>query len=408
MNTKKTVITALFFSLVATLFSQGQSQAITTAVPFLRVMPDARAGAMGDVGLATSPDGNAVFYNVSKLAFINHRYNFASGSYENTGYDYGFNITFVPWLRGIVNDVYFAYLSGYYNLKNKQTIASSIRFSSLGNIQFTDPQGELIREGNPLEFSWDVNYARRIGNHLGLGVGLRFIYSDLDIPSTNQLDNPKAAIAGAADISVFYTKPIKVKKMEGLEFNLGTAFTNIGSKITYGQNASSQSRDFLPQNFGLGLGVLMDINEYHELNVYTEVNKLLVPSPDSVDNDNNGIDDWREKSSIGAVFTSWGDAPTGFGEEMREFTISTGLEYLYRKRFAVRTGYFYEPVSKGNRRFLTVGAGANFSVVTLDFAYVIPTSAQRNPLDNTIRFSLNFDFKKGQKANNNTSTPTDL
>lgn len=367
---------------------------ITTAVPFLRINPDGRTGAMGDVGMAVSADANAVFSNTSRLAFIES--------------DYGVSMTFVPWLRGIATDVYMADLVGYYKIKEMQTIAASVRYFSLGTINFTDDFGAENGTGNPREFAVDLNYARRLGDKFSLATGLRYIYSNL---STNQFTDYKPGSAFGADLSMFYTNPLKVKKLEGAKINFGLAFTNIGSKMTYSGNALN--KDFIPTNFGFGLGTELDIDEHNSINIYADINKLLVPTPvptdelynvandpnsgikTEYDEDDNAIADYRERSSVGAMFTSFGDAPGGFKEEMKEFMVSVGAEYVYNDMFMVRAGYFYEPPTKGSRRFLSAGIGLKYSVAQLNFAYVIPTSAQRNPLDNTMRFTLLFDFIKG-------------
>jgi len=369
-----------------------EANTITTAVPFLRINPDGRTAAMGDVGMAVSPDANAVFSNTSRMAFL-----------EN---DYGVSFSFVPWLRGISQDVYLADLVGYYKIKKMQTISASIRYFSLGTINFTDNNGADIGTGNPREFSIDVNYARKLSDRFSLAVGMRYIYSNL---STTQYSDYDPGNAFGADLSMFYTKPIKTEKLEGAKINWGLAITNIGSKMTY--TGSALDKDYIPTNLGLGVGAELQIDEYNGINVYADVNKLLVPTPipddelyetgsssdikDEYDEDDNGIADYREKSSIAAMFTSFGDAPDGFSEELKEITISVGAEYVYNKMFMVRMGYFYEPPSKGSRKFLSAGVGLKYSVAQLNFAYTIPTSSQPQPLDNTMRFTLLFDFVKG-------------
>lgn len=360
---------------------------ITSAVPFLRVNPDGRTGAMGDVGMAVSPDANAVFTNTSRLAFI-----------EN---DFGVSVTFVPWLRGIATDVYMADLVAYYNIKRKQTIATSLRYFSLGQITFTDFQGTELNTVRPVELAFDLNYARQLTDRYALAIGLRYINSNLGSTDTDRF----VSHAAGADISMFHKNPLKkVKKLEGVSINWGLALTNIGSKMSYSANALN--KDFIPANFALGVGAEIKIDEYHKIGIYSDVNKLLIPTPvkENLDNgdpnpewdtDGNGIADYKERSSISAMFTSFGDAPGGFSEELAEFTVGVGAEYVYNDLFMVRAGYFYENPTKGARKFLSAGLGLKYSVAQLNFAYVIPTSAQRNPLDNTMRFSLLFDFNKG-------------
>ena len=383
---------------------------ITTAVPFLRINPDARAGAMGYASVATKPDANGIFANAAKMAFIEHTDK--DGNVSENGNNFGVSLTFIPWLRGIANDVYMADIAGYYNLRNKknpdiqQSISTSLRFFSLGNIVYTDLGGQEVGQGNPQELAFDINYARKFSKNFGMGLGLRYIYSNLGTGSLPGSDI-KAGNAVAADLSLFYTTPIVIKKgLEGMDFNFGTAITNIGSKMTYTQDGNSANQDFMPANLGLGFGLEMDIDKFNEINVYFDVNKLLVPTPDTIDVDGVAGPDYKTKSQIAGLFTSFGDAPGGFSEEMAEFTIGGGVEYVYNNLFMARLGYFYEAPSKGSRRFLTAGAGIKYSVFTLNAAYIIPTSKPPGPLDNTMYFSLLFDFNSGGKKA--AATPKDI
>lgn len=378
--------------------NDGNTLAITTAVPFLRVNPDARTGALGDAGMGVSPDANAVFTNTSRLAFIES--------------DFGVAVTFVPWLRGIATDVYMADLVGYYKIKEKQTIAASLRYFSLGNIQFTNEFGDNLNQDRPNEFAFDVNYARQLTKRYSLAIGMRYIYSNLG--SVSNSTDKFVSHAFGADLSMFHTNPLKVKKIEGAKINWGLALTNMGSKMSY--NRSASYKDFIPANFAVGLGAEVQIDKYNKVSLYTDFNKLLVPTPiapselyvdanatnkvikPEYDKDGNNIPDYKEKSSAAAIFTSWGDAPGGFKEEMSEFTVGVGMEYEYNKLFMARLGYFYEAPSKGARRFLSAGLGIKYSVFQLNFAYNIPTSSQRNPLDNTMRFTMLFDFAKSKKV----------
>lgn len=383
------------------------SNTITTAVPFLRINPDARAGALGYASVGTHADANGIFANAAKMAFIEHRDK--TGEISTAGNNFGVALTFIPWLRGIANDVYMADLVGYYNLRNKknpeiqQSISASLRFFSLGNIVFTNDIGTETGQGNPQELAFDVNYARKLSKNVGVGLGLRYIYSNLGA-ATVTTGSVKPGNAVAADLSMFYTTPIEMKKgLEGMDFNFGAAITNIGSKMTYTQDGIESNKDFLPANLGLGFGLEMDIDKYNEINIYFDVNKLLVPTPDTVDVQGgsnggpDGVPDYKTKSQIAGLFTSFGDAPGGFKEEMAEFNIGGGIEYVYNNLFMARLGYFYEAPSKGSRRFLSAGAGIKYSVFTLNAAYIIPTSKPPGPLDNTMYFSLLFDFNSGNK-----------
>jgi len=352
---------------------------IVTAVPFLRITPDARSGAMGDAGIAVSADPNAMHFNASKLAFVES--------------DLGISATYTPWLRALgLNDVYLAYLSGYKRLDDLQTLGFSLRYFSLGSIQFTDENGQPLTTGRPNEFEVAFAYSRKLADRFSAALTGKFIYSNLAagqiVPGGETIE---VGIAGAADISLTYIAPVNLGGAES-DLTFGLALSNIGSKITY---TRSTVRDFLPTNFGLGVGWNIDFDQYNRLTFTTDINKLMVPTPcqgTDCDEDGNGIADYREKSPIAGIFSSWSDAPEGFSEEMREFMFSFGAEYWYDQQFAVRTGYFYENPRKGGRQYLTVGLGLKYNVFGLNFSYLVPTTNQRNPLDNTLRFSLLFDF----------------
>lgn len=350
--------------------SGGTVNTIFTAVPFLRITPDARSGAMGDVGISLSPDAYSIYWNTAKLAFA-----------ENQA---GAALTYTPWLRQLVNDIYLASLSGYYKIDEDQAITTSLRYFSLGQIQFTNQQGQFIQNFNPREFAWNVGYARKLSDNFSIGLNLAYIYSNL---AAGQMVNGvviKAGNAAAGDLSLAYSK--KVGKDN---WNWGLTIANIGSKITYTQSA--ETKDFLPTNMGLGTSYTFNFDEYNKLTLVLEGNKLLVPTPDSLGN-------FRKKSVPEGIFGSFGDAPDGGKEELREISISTGAEYWYKNLLAIRAGYFNESKFKGNRRYLTAGLGIKYHVFGLNFSYLIPTSNQRNPLDNTLRFSLVFDFKDFKKT----------
>ncbi len=366
---------------------------VTTAVPFLRINPDARAGGMGDVGIASPADANGLYANPAKLAFIDSS-------------DFGFAVGFSPWLKALVNDIYLANLTGYYKVKKMQTIALSVRYFSLGNITFTDASGQETGQFRPNEFAIDMHYARLLGKYFSIAASLRVIYSNL--AGGQQVDGNliKPGVAGAGDISWYFRKNFKKDGVKmSHDLMVGMAITNIGSKISYTSNVV---KDFIPTNLGIGLGYTLNIDDKNGVGIYTDFNKLMVPTPDSVDKDKNGVYDFRQKSSISGMFTSFADAPGGAAEEFREITVGVGAEYLYRKMFGVRFGYFYEPRSKGNRQFLTAGLTVKYSVVGLNFSYLIPTNIQRNPLDNTLRFSLLFDFKAGGNKGGSNNTGISL
>jgi hypothetical protein len=353
----------------------GLINTINTAVPFLRITPDARSGGMGDMGVALSPDANAVYWNSSKLAFAEEQM--------------GVAVTYTPWLKQLVNDIYLAYLSGYYKLDDLNTFGFALRYFSLGNIIFTDIAGNETGQGRPNEFTLDFAYARKLSENFGIGANLRYIYSNL---ASGQSVNGVEITPGnafAADINMYGRYDIEVSDYN-TEFAWGANISNIGTKISY--TASAENRDYIPTNLALGAAWTFAFDDYNKLTFGLDINKLLVPTPDTVDADANGIFDYKEESIAAAMLGSFSDAPGGFSEEINELMYSAGLEYWYDDQFAVRAGYFNEHATKGNRKYFTVGLGLRYNVFGLDFAYLVPTSNQRNPLDNTLRFTLSFDF----------------
>jgi hypothetical protein len=369
----------------------GQINTITTAVPFLMIAPDARAGGMGDNGVATSPDPNSVHWNAAKLAFIDK--------------DLGFSISYTPWLKALVDDISLAYLSGYKKFGDQQALAISLLYFSLGNIDFTDETGNPNGSFKPNEFAVDVAYSRKLSENFSGGLALRYIYSNLTggvlISGTNT--QTKAGTSVAADLSGFYTKEIKVSKKNAL-LTAGINISNIGAKMSYSETGT---KDFIPTNFRLGAGLKMELDKYNTICFNADMNKLLVPTQpvyytDSVDANGNKViqagKDPNSASVASALISSWSDAPGGFQEEMNEINYSLGTEYWYDNQFAIRAGYFHEAHTKGNRQFFTVGAGLRYNVFGLDFAYLIPTE-QRNPLENTLRFTLLFNFEGLKKEN---------
>ena len=354
---------------------------LLTAVPFLRIAPDARGGAMGDVGVATSSDAYALHYNASKLAFADD--------------DSQFSASYVPWLRNLgLNDVYMAYLGGYKRIDDLQSFGFDARFFSLGEITFTDINGGENAQGRPREIEVGVAYARKLSPKFSAAVGGSFIYSNLASGQNVGGIDITAGTAFAADLSMTYvTNPDLVGP--GVSWTYGLAITNLGSKISY---TNSAVRDFIPTNLGLGVSMNRNIDEYNTISFALDLNKLMIPTPipneepflEVYDADNNGIADYREKSTFAGVFGSLGDAPGGFSEEIKEFSISIGAEYWYDRQFAVRAGYYYENPLKGDRQYLTVGIGLRYNVFGFDLSYLAPTSAQRNPLDNTLRFGFTW------------------
>ncbi len=343
---------------------------VRTAVPFLRINPDARSGAMGDVGIAISPDANAMHFNASKLAFADQ--------------DFGASLTYTPWLRSIgVTDINLLYLSGFKRFGGsgaKQAVGFAVRYFSLGSIQWTDISGSPLGEGRPNEWEAAVSYSRQLSQYLSVGITGKFIYSNL---ATGQSPDGGGApissgIAGAGDFSLTYRRPYKTPNGDAV-LTIGGGISNIGNKMTY-----SRAADFLPTNLGIGGAYEMPFDKFNSIVFALDLNKPLTPSADSTGT-------WRDASAVGGILKSFGDARGGFSEEIQEINYSLGLEYWYDKQFAVRAGYFYENISKGGRQYMTFGLGLKYSVVSINMSYLVQTSSGRSPLDNTLRFSLLFN-----------------
>ena len=372
-----------------------QINTITTAVPFLLITPDSRAGGMGDVGAATSTDINSIHWNPSKLAFADKKM--------------GIGVSYTPWLRALVPDINLAYLAGYYKTKKSGTIGASLRYFSLGDITFTDNNGNTIGQFRPNEFAIDIAYATKLGKDFSAGGAVRFINSNLTGGALVQGSATHPGRSIAVDVSVLYKKEkLKLgdKKAIGA---VGLNVSNIGAKMSYSDRGGKDNADFIPINMRLGGSLTINIDEYNSIGFMADINKLLVPTPpiykravDSAGKDIGIAYDKDGNPSILAgkdpnrgiaegVFGSFNDAPNGSKEELREINYCVGMEYWYNKLFAVRVGYFYEHPTKGNRQYFTLGAGLKYNVFGLDFAYLIPAQ-QRNPLENTLRFTLTFDF----------------
>jgi hypothetical protein len=360
----------------------GRVNTITTAVPFLRIAPDARAGAMGDVGLATPATAASMHWNPAKLAFAE----------KSTSLTF----SYTPWLKQLVDDIYLAYATGYKQLNDKQTIGISLLYFNLGNIQFTDIQGQDAGSFNPRELKTDVAIANKLTDHLSLSLALRYVYSNLASGQQSGGSVIKPGHAASADISTFYTNSTEISTYKS-DYAFGMNISNLGTKISYTQNTQ---KDFIPMNLGLGGSFTLHLDEYNKFTFASDLNKLLVPTPVELDVDpQNGIYDYKEMSVPAGLFSSFNDAPGGFSEEMAELIWSVGAEYWYADQFAVRGGYFHEAATKGNRQFLTAGIGLKFNVIGIDVSYLVPTNNQASPLDNTLRFALTFDFDELASAN---------
>jgi hypothetical protein len=362
---------------------------IQTAVPFLMINPDARSGAMGDVGIAISPDANAIHFNASKYAMADSKF--------------GVSLSYTPWLRSLgVNDIYLANLAGFYQFGGevKQAVGVSLRYFSLGSIQWTDFNANLLGEGTPREYEIAACYSRQLSKNFTLGLTGKYIYSNLATGQTAEgSDKISSGRAFAADLSATYRTPIAMSAGKS-NLTIGMAIRNVGNKITY-----LRSADFLPTNLGIGASWDIPFDQYNSIVISADINKLLVITPqnDSADTNNNKIYDWKEVSPISGIFKSFGDAPGGGQEELKEINYSLGVEYWYDKQFAVRAGYFHESAAKGGRQYFTVGLGLKYNVLGINLSYLVPTASQRGPLDNTLRFSLLFDaasFRDSSDDNN--------
>ncbi len=333
---------------------------VTTAVPFLRISPDARASAMGETGIVSSPDANAQFYNVAKYAFASEQ--------SSIG------VTYTPWLRKLgLHDVYLASMAGYYKIDENQAISGSLKYFSLGNLQLTDQNGNDLFTSNPREFSIDAGYSRKLSDQLSLGGALRYIHSNLGGHATSGSSDFKPGNAFSADLGLYYSRVTETKG----GWVAGVALTNLGSKISYSSAADQKS--FLPANIGVGLGHTW-INDQHQLSLNGEANKLLVPDLAS-DATEEEYRKYNQEGIVSSYFSSFSNKAMAY---------SIGAEYIYDKQFAVRAGYYTDSRSMGERRYLTAGAGINYSFFGFNFSYLVPSGkgVGISPLANTVRFSL--------------------
>lgn len=381
----------LFFAGKNDLWAQAQTNGInvtTTAVPFLRISPDARAGGMGDLGVATSPDAASGFYNLSKTPFAKK--------------DIGIGLTYTPWLKDLgLNDVYLLAASGYKKLDDLQAVSVGIRYFSLGNIPFTDNSGQPLGSGSPRELGFDAGYSRKLSDKLSIGLAARYIYSNLAAgyaSNTSTTYQPGKTIA--ADISVYYQGATET---EG-GFNFGAAITNLGGKIGYTNNA--QEKDYIPTNLGLGASYNMVIDDDNKLMFGLDINKLLVPAvpvitKDSATDANNAYN-YHNKSITSSWFSSFSGP-----NQLKTLTFSAGAEYGYQDQFFFRAGYYYESQVNGGRKYFSMGVGLKYNVMGLNFSYLVPSGSgtNRNPLSNTLRFGLSFDLDSNSD-NSNTSSST--
>ncbi len=346
------------------------TKVITTAAPFLSVGPDSRAGGMGETGVAITDDANAMHWNPAALAFFEDQ-------------QMGFALSYSPWLRSLgIPDINLAYLSGYYKTGPNGAVGASLRYFSLGTIEFTDISANSIGQDKPNEFALDVAYSLKVTENLSAAVALRYFYSRL-VSSGNISPDLKPVNSVAGDLAFYYTKPFTIKSSGQdlpVNFKAGLNISNIGPKVSY--TSASAEKDFIPISLRLGYAFEFQVDEYNSVTFTNDFNKLLVPSE-------GGRSD---EPLLSGIFGSFGDAEGGFGEEISEINTSVGLEYWYREVFAARIGFFYEDPQKGNRKFITLGAGARFNVFGVHVSYLAPLE-QNHPLQNTLRVTLSYDFE---------------
>jgi hypothetical protein len=391
----------------ANLLGQNLAQnvnVVTTAVPFLIITPDSRAGGMGDAAVATDADANSIASNPSKLGFIDN--------------DMGFSVSYTPWLRQLVPDINLGYLSFYKKLSSQQVIAFAMRYFSLGDITFTDNGGVTIGSFNPEEYSLDAAYALKLTDNLSVGMAARYIYSNLTggVSVGGEYTQPGRSLG--VDISSYYKSNDVGWGGKKTYISGGICISNLGPKMAYTQSGNS---DFLPTQLRLGPSITMNLDDYNKITWALDLTKLLVPTPpvyelnpttgSPVVNPNTGQDvilagENPNVSVPQGIIQSFSDAPGGGLEEFHEINYATGLEYWYDKQFAVRTGFFYENPTKGGRQFITFGVGLRLKVMNIDLSYLVPIT-QQNPLQNTLQITLGFNFDKAKKGSSDAAEKTD-
>ena len=391
---------------------QLQLNTITTALPFMAITPDSRAGGMGDAGSALSPSSSSIYWNTSILSFS-----------EQTS---EVSLSYTPWLRQLTNDIHLSYLSAYYKINETHSVGGALRFFSLGEITFTDASGNVIRDDKPSEFELTGAYAFRLSNRLSLGINGKFAYSNLTGGLTVGGVNTKAGVVGTADLSFsYYNDDAKIVNMNGV-YTFATTLNNIGNKVAYSELSE---RDFIPMNLKIGNSFLAKFDAYNEVTFSLDLQRLLVPTPpiyDLIDgevtmlagmNPNVGV--------INGIAQSFYDAPgalatdengdyiqdadgnyevvsgTRFKEELSEINVAFGVEWWYNDVFAVRTGVFYESPNKGNRQFLNLGASLKYNMFAIDFSYLASLNGRQSPLANTLRFTVRLDLDQAGSTNSN-------
>lgn len=373
-------------------YLNGGMNALRIAVPFLTIAPDSRAASMGDAGAATTPDANSQHWNLAKYPFLKK--------------DWGVSYSYTPWLRKLVNDINLHYLTAFKKLDKDQVVSASLLYFSMGDITFTTDENVEIKTFTPNEFAIDIGYSRKFADLISGGLAFRYIRSDLT-GGYSQQGQPQsnAGNSFAADVSLYYEQPLKLEG-KNAQAAFGLVVSNIGTKLSY--VTSSATKDFIPTNLRLGGRFSIDFDQYNSFTFVTDANKLLVPTPPIYDSNTNEIIAGKDPnvSVLQGMLQSFNDAPGGAKEELKEVSYAIGFEYSYSKQFAIRGGYFTEDKTKGNRKYYTLGAGLKYNIFTLDFAYLLPQAGGNNPMANTVRFTLAFDFDsnpvtaKGKKSKN--------
>ena len=397
MKIRRFLLAALVFIAASSFAQSYQPRVITTATPFLSINPDSRGGAMGDCGVASSPDVYSMHYNAAKYAFLEDKFSVGVG--------------YSPWLQALVKDMGLFYVGAAYKINPRSAVALTMRYFSPGSIEFRDEHNQVIGDYNPNEWAIDATYSRMLGDYLSGAVAGRFVYSDL---TQGVGDYSRPGISVAADVSVYYKRPVEWFKSIDADIAWGVAINNIGSKMTY--NSSSDKKDFIPTTLRLGACLDLGIDEYNSLAFNVDFTKLMVPTPPVRDQQTGeivyGYDD--DVAVVMGMIQSFYDAPGyayntetsqfdkigKFYEELCEINFGVGVEYWYNRLFSVRAGYFNESALKGDRKYVTVGAGLRYTSFGLDVSYLIPVSGTvgANPLENTLRFNLSYSFGGKKKS----------
>ncbi|PJJ47829.1 hypothetical protein CLV45_4967 [Hymenobacter chitinivorans DSM 11115] len=363
--------------------AQSSPNTITTAVPILTLSPDARSAALGEAGVAISPDANASYHNAGKLGFVTSKY--------------GVSPSYSPWLRNVTDDMGLAYLSGFGKIGQRSAISASLMYFDLGTISFRDEKNNPKGDFNPKEYAVSVSYGQKLSENFGVGITARYIRSNL----TGETISGKPGNAAAVDLGAYYTKDLSIGPSD-YNLGLGATISNIGNKMTY---TNPLQADFLPTTLKLGTAITRELDAYNKITLTVDASKLLVPTPYYMEGDTVGFgktikaknEEIRAKGIVSGIVGSFSDAPGGFSEELKEINISAGLEYWYNDLLAARVGYFYENPVKGDRQYLSFGLGVRYQVFGVDGTYLVPNQ-RANPLAQTIRVSLHFNFNKSEEA----------